>query len=246
MSDAQSVPPEPTDEERRWMAQARLGILEAVLRATSSAPEIVSALQQCRDRAEAALLLTAPPFSFTDTQAQYVLETTLVRVVAAAREELRLEAERLQPLAEGPDAPRPAGKPEDNLPLPPDELPRFVRLLAGPDDEVATSGGTVRLVGVELYDNSFCVLTRRTTDEVPTWNGFRELAPPPDVGDDVGTQYQGWGGGGTGEGFDIFRRDRCYPAPPDDARLLTVSFRDGANLVMPLPPGVGHPGSGRS
>jgi hypothetical protein len=175
--------PEPTDEERRWMAHQRLEVLEGIERAINSAPQVLEAVSACADHDEAAGALSRPPFDFTEQQAYHVLDIQFGRATAGRREALRHEIDELRPLAA--DASPPPPREEDDFVPPPTDPPRFFRLIAGPDEEREVEGGTIRVISVELFHNSFAVASHRSLEGDVAFS--RDLWLHPDVTDNRGT-----------------------------------------------------------
>jgi hypothetical protein len=212
------------------MAHQRLEVLEGIERAINSAPQVLEAVSACADHDEAAGALSRPPFDFTEQQAYHVLDIQFGRATAGRREALRHEIDELRPLAA--DASPPPPREEDDFVPPPTDPPRFVRLIAGPDEEQEVEGDTIRVISVELFHNSFAVASHRSLEGDVAFS--RDLWLHPDVTDNRGTDYFGWGGGGSGSSLGYRSYDAFFPAPPPDARILEVKFDDGLSFALSL------------
>ncbi len=77
-------------------AQERAHIVEGLLRAIDMLDEVVQAIRQSDDRAGARVALMAAPFSFSEEQANHILDMTLGRLTRLGRSELNDEMERLR------------------------------------------------------------------------------------------------------------------------------------------------------
>ena len=117
----------------------------------------------------------------------------------------------------------------------PTEVPRFVRFVAGPDDERGAQNGTISVIGVELCHNSLSVIARRVVDEEDLDYADREhWMHCESIADELRTEYVGWGVGGSGSPLGLRTHDEFYPAPPAEARTLTASFGDGLTFSISL------------
>ena len=76
-------------------AEERAHIVEGLLRAIDMLDEVVQAIRQSDDRAGARAALMAAPFSFSEEQANHILDMTLGRLTRLGRSELNDEMERL-------------------------------------------------------------------------------------------------------------------------------------------------------
>ncbi len=77
-------------------AEERAHIVEGLLRAIDMLDEVVAAIRQSDDRAAARAALMAPPFSFSEEQANHILDMTLGRLTRLGRSELDDEMARLR------------------------------------------------------------------------------------------------------------------------------------------------------
>ena len=62
------------DEERRHRARARLEVVDAVLWAAEHGAELAAIVAASADRKAARQALTAPPYGFTEFQAEHILD----------------------------------------------------------------------------------------------------------------------------------------------------------------------------
>jgi DNA gyrase subunit A len=76
-------------------ARERLHIVEGLLRAISMLDEVIEAIKTSEDRAEARRKLTEEPFSFSEVQANHILDMTLARLTRLGTAELQQEKESL-------------------------------------------------------------------------------------------------------------------------------------------------------
>ncbi len=76
-------------------AEERAHVVEGLLRAIDMLDEVVQAIRQSDDRAGARAALMAAPFSFSEEQANHILDMTLGRLTRLGRSELNDEMERL-------------------------------------------------------------------------------------------------------------------------------------------------------
>ncbi|HEX9992120.1 MAG TPA: DNA gyrase subunit A [Acidimicrobiales bacterium] len=76
--------------------ERRLHIVEGLLKALDLIDAIIAAIRASDDRAAARAALTAEPFSFTDVQAEHILDMTLSRLTRLGRSDLEGEAETLR------------------------------------------------------------------------------------------------------------------------------------------------------
>lgn len=77
-------------------AEARLHIVEGLLRAIDKIDAIIKAIRASADRAEARTKLMAKPFGFTEIQANHILDLPLGRLTRLGREELDGERQELE------------------------------------------------------------------------------------------------------------------------------------------------------
>lgn len=77
-------------------AEARLHIVEGLLRALDLIDEIIAAIRASKDRAAAREALQAAPFEFSDIQASHILDMPLARLTQLGRSELDKEAKGLR------------------------------------------------------------------------------------------------------------------------------------------------------
>lgn len=71
---------------------ARLHILEGLIRALDLIDAIIAAIRASENRASAQIVLQNSPFSFSETQAEYILDMTLARLTRIGRANLETEA----------------------------------------------------------------------------------------------------------------------------------------------------------
>jgi DNA gyrase subunit A len=76
--------------------ERRLHIVEGLVKALDMIDAIIAAIRASDDRAAARTALTAEPFSFTDVQAEHILDMTLSRLTRLGRSDLEGEAETLR------------------------------------------------------------------------------------------------------------------------------------------------------
>ncbi|HVJ98475.1 MAG TPA: DNA gyrase subunit A, partial [Acidimicrobiia bacterium] len=76
-------------------AEARLHIVEGLVKALDMIDAIVKAIRASKDRAEARTKLMAKPFGFTEIQANHILDMQLARLTQLGREELEKERKEL-------------------------------------------------------------------------------------------------------------------------------------------------------
>jgi DNA gyrase subunit A len=82
-------------------AEARLHIVEGLLRAIDMLDAVIAAIRASEDRASALAALMAEPFSFSEEQGRHILDMTLGRLTRLGRSELETEmAELRQQIAE--------------------------------------------------------------------------------------------------------------------------------------------------
>jgi DNA gyrase subunit A len=82
-------------------AQKRAHIVEGLLRAIDMLDAVIATIRGSADRGEARTALMAEPFSFTETQAEHILDMTLGRLTRLGRSQLEEEmAELLRTIAE--------------------------------------------------------------------------------------------------------------------------------------------------
>ncbi len=83
-------------EHRLRKAQARAHILEGLLRAIDMLDAVIAAIRASDDRAGARAALMADPFSFSEEQANHILDMTLGRLTRLGRSELEEEMTQLR------------------------------------------------------------------------------------------------------------------------------------------------------
>jgi DNA gyrase subunit A len=81
-------------ELESWKLQHRLDIIEALLAAVDKWEGISDLIYGAEDRAEARELLQEPPFSFSEVQAEHILDMPAGRRTALGRRQLREERDR--------------------------------------------------------------------------------------------------------------------------------------------------------
>ena len=86
---------EPDSPSELQRLRDRLGIMEAILVAVDNWPEISNLVRPAQDRSEARNLLAAPPFSFSEPQAEHVLSTAIVQQSEFMKRRLLEERDRL-------------------------------------------------------------------------------------------------------------------------------------------------------
>jgi len=77
-------------------AEERLHIVEGLLRCIDQLDEVIRTIRASADRREARENLMAPPFEFSELQANHILDMTLGRLTRLGREELEQEATELR------------------------------------------------------------------------------------------------------------------------------------------------------
>ena len=77
-------------------AQARAHIVEGLLRAIDMLDAVIAAIRASDDRPAARMALMADPFSFSEEQANHILDMTLGRLTRLGRSELEQEMEELR------------------------------------------------------------------------------------------------------------------------------------------------------
>ncbi len=77
-------------------AEARLHIVEGLLRAIDMLDQVIAAIRGSEDRPAARAALMAEPFSFSEEQANHILDMTLGRLTRLGRSELEQEAATLR------------------------------------------------------------------------------------------------------------------------------------------------------
>ena len=85
-------------EHRLAEAQARLHVLEGLIRAVGLIDEVIAAIRASQDRAEARAALMGEPFGLSEIQANYVLDMELGRLTRLGRDSLVDEAEQKRAL----------------------------------------------------------------------------------------------------------------------------------------------------
>ncbi len=85
------------DDNQRHSVEARLEIVDGLLRAINSR-DIFEIVDDSSDSRDAMRRLQLPPFDFSPTQANYILDMTLHRRTASGRLELETEAADLRNL----------------------------------------------------------------------------------------------------------------------------------------------------
>ncbi|HEX5094736.1 MAG TPA: DNA gyrase subunit A [Acidimicrobiia bacterium] len=88
-------------QHRLEKAEARLHIVEGLVRALDMIDEIVKAIRASKDRAAARTKLMAKPFDFSEIQANHILDMALGRLTQLGREELANEKEELEETIKG-------------------------------------------------------------------------------------------------------------------------------------------------
>ncbi len=83
-------------EFRLRKANERLHIVEGLLRCIDQLDQVIAAIRESADRPEARERLMASPFSFSELQANHILDMTLGRLTRLGRAELEEEASGLQ------------------------------------------------------------------------------------------------------------------------------------------------------
>jgi DNA gyrase subunit A len=83
-------------EERLRKARARAHIVEGLLRALDRLDEIIALIRASEDRSAARTGLMAEPFSFSEEQANHILDMTLGRLTRLGRTELEEEMAKLR------------------------------------------------------------------------------------------------------------------------------------------------------
>jgi len=83
-------------EFRLRKAQARAHIVEGLLRAIDMLDAVIAAIRASEDRPAARTALMAEPFSFTEEQAEHILDMTLGRLTRLGRANLEEEMEELR------------------------------------------------------------------------------------------------------------------------------------------------------
>ncbi len=83
-------------EYRLAHARARAHIVEGLLRAIDMLDAVIAAIRNSDDRAAARLALMADPFSFSEEQANHILDMTLGRLTRLGRSELEEEMTKLR------------------------------------------------------------------------------------------------------------------------------------------------------
>jgi DNA gyrase subunit A len=81
---------------RLQKAQDRLHIVEGLIRALDMIDAIVKAIRASKDRGAARVALMAAPFSFSEIQANHILDMQLARLTQLGREELDKERKELE------------------------------------------------------------------------------------------------------------------------------------------------------
>jgi hypothetical protein len=84
-----------TDRQRKRVAD-RLHILDGLLRAFDMAEHIFRLALSSRGRAEMRAVLTQPPYSFSDVQANHILDLTVSRFSQEARRAIQREAQEIR------------------------------------------------------------------------------------------------------------------------------------------------------
>jgi DNA gyrase subunit A len=82
-------------EYRLRQARDRAHIVEGLLRAIDMLDAVIATIRASDDRAEARANLMAEPFSFSEDQANHILDMTLGRLTRLGRSELEEEMEEL-------------------------------------------------------------------------------------------------------------------------------------------------------
>jgi len=77
-------------------AKARAHVVEGLLRAIDMLDAVIAAIRGSEDRPAALVALQAEPFSFTEEQANHILDMTLARLTRLGRSNLEQELARLQ------------------------------------------------------------------------------------------------------------------------------------------------------
>ncbi|MFN2608301.1 MAG: DNA gyrase subunit A [Acidimicrobiales bacterium] len=87
-----------TRRSRRRLRRARerAHLVEGLIRALDVIDEIIALIRASADKAEAKAGLMAPPFEFSDEQAEYILDMTLSRLTRLARRQLEEELASLR------------------------------------------------------------------------------------------------------------------------------------------------------
>ncbi|MCX7621717.1 MAG: DNA gyrase subunit A [Acidimicrobiales bacterium] len=83
-------------EYRLQKAKDRAHIVEGLLKALDLIDQIIETIKASADTPEARTKLMATPFSFTEIQAQYILDMTLSRLTRLGRQQLEEELEQLR------------------------------------------------------------------------------------------------------------------------------------------------------
>jgi DNA gyrase subunit A len=83
-------------EFRLKKAKDRLHIVEGLLKAIDMIDEIIAAIRSSQDKAEARAKLIAEPFTFSEIQAEHILDMPLSRLTRLGREQLEEEAGELR------------------------------------------------------------------------------------------------------------------------------------------------------
>ena len=83
-------------EFRLRRASERAHIVEGLLRAIDMLDEVIATIRSTEDRAEARTTLMAKPFSFSEDQANHILDLTLARLTRLGRSELEEESAQLK------------------------------------------------------------------------------------------------------------------------------------------------------
>jgi DNA gyrase subunit A len=77
-------------------AQARAHILEGLLKAIDMLDQVIATIRASDDRGAARIALMAPPFDFSEEQANHILDMTLGRLTRLGRSELEEEMRKLR------------------------------------------------------------------------------------------------------------------------------------------------------
>jgi hypothetical protein len=118
----------------------------------------------------------------------------------------------------------------------------FIELISADEPARVLPGVcSFQILGVERYDMQVAVLWRMFPFLDPESNELKSVSPfdaGPDMSamglsDDLGNNYRKIGGGAVGGGGERAGRIVFTPAPPEGAKILTISWED-MNFEIPL------------
>lgn len=220
------------------LAKRRLDIVEQCLRAIEMMDQIGPVVRSSEDSASAARALMDVPFGFSQFGAHYVMDMTVSAQTVERRNRLSHEANELRSFIEEGTPLSATTRPDSPasvrfVPLSPPQ--RFLRYVVGPDDEIPFAGGTVRVVGIEVYESIMAVQWRHVRDT--ELEALRSFGSAPQVSDDIGNEYPGaLQPDSVPRGDELFGRLICFGVPAEGANELRVEWGNKTIAVALCPP----------